>query len=134
MPLGDVVGDLETLYGLLVPGGMLLLPVRNPGSAYELDCLIHGGTRVIYAEEKEVKPYRSISYRQLLSALYEHPLLHHYETDAITFPVDSVLAERMKSLLRLDENSFPDVEMSLFVRMFFLGIFKEALINSTTPS
>ena len=44
------------------------------------------------------------------------------------------LAERMKSLLRLNENSFPDVEMSLFVRMFFLGIFKEALINSTTPS
>ena len=41
------------------------------------------------------------------------------------FREDEPLVERMKPLLRSDEDVPPDLEVSLSIRMFFLGIFKE---------
>ena len=41
------------------------------------------------------------------------------------FREDEPLVERMKSLLRSDEDMPSDLEVSLSIRMFFLGIFKE---------
>ena len=125
LPLGDVIADLEQLYGLLTPGGMLVLPVRNPGSAYELDCIMNEGTRDVYCLENEVKRYSNFSYRHLLRALHAHPYLHRYRVHSIMMQGDDVLAERMKPLLRSSEGAPSDLELSLSVRMFFLGIFKE---------
>ena len=126
LPLGDVIADLEQLYGLLTPGGMLVLPVRNPGSAYELDCIMNEGTRDVYCLENEVKRYSNFSYRHLLRALHAHPYLHRYRVHSIMMQGDDVLAERMKPLLRSSEGAPSDLELSLSVRMFFLGIRRES--------
>ena len=125
LPLKDVIADLEHLYSLLAEDGMLLLPVRNPGSAYELDHVMNKGMRDVYVIENEVKSYRSFSYRHLLRALYTHPYLHRYQVHSIMFREDEPLVERMKPLLRSDEDVPSDLEVSLSIRMFFLGIFKE---------
>ena len=127
LPLGDVIADLEQLYGLLTSGGMLVLPVRNPGSAYELDCIMNEGTRDVYCLENEVKRYSNFSYRHLLRALHAHPYLHRYRVHSIMMQGDDVLAERMKPLLRSSEGAPSDLELSLSVRMFFLGIFKDSI-------
>ena len=125
LPLKDVIADLERLYSLLAEDGMLLLPLRNPGSAYELDHVMNKGMRDVYGLENEVKSYRSFSYRHLLRALYAHPYLHRYQVHSIMFREDEPLVERMKPLLRSDEDMPSDLEVSLSIRMFFLGIFKE---------
>ena len=125
LPLRDVIDDLEQLYALLAPGGLLILPVRNPGSAYEMDRLIQNGVRDVYAVPGEVRPYVGIPYRQLLHALYAHPFLNRYKIQSIVMGGDISLAERFKPLLRIDEDAPPDLERSLSIRMFFLGIFKE---------
>ena len=125
LPLKDVIADLEHLYSLLAEDGMLLLPVRNPSSAYELDHVMNKGMRDVYGLENEVKSYRSFSYRHLLRALYAHPYLHRYQVHSIMFREDEPLVERMKPLLRSDEDVPSDLEVSLSIRMFFLGIFKE---------
>ena len=125
LPLKDVIADLEHLYSLLAEDGMLLLPVRNPSSAYELDHVMNKGMRDVYGLENEVKSYRSFSYRHLLRALYAHPYLHRYQVHSIMFREDVPLVERMKPLLRSDEDMPSDLEDSLSIRMFFLGIFKE---------
>ena len=124
LPLGDVIADLERLYAMLAPGGMLLLSVRNPGSAYALDRLIQNGAGDVYCLAEEVKPYTVIPYRNLLRALYQHPRLHPYKVHSVIFHADKALAERIKPLLRMDENTPADAEKSLSVRMFFLGIFR----------
>ena len=124
LPLKDVIADLERLYALLAPGGMLLLPVRNAGSAYELDYILHKGLRDVYVLENEVRGYVSIPYRQLLNALHTHAFLHQLKTYSVIFRSDLPLTERMKPLLCSDEHLPIDVEESLSVRMFFLGIFR----------
>ena len=124
LPLGDVIVDLERLYELLAPGGMLLLPVRNPGSAYELMYIMNEGARNVYCGKTEVKPWSAIPYRNLLYALHEHRLLHRYKIHAVTFREDESMVEQMKPLLRHDENTPNDAELSLSVQMFFLGIFQ----------
>ncbi len=126
LPLKDVIADLERLYALLAPGGMLLLPVRNAGSAYELDYILHKGLRDVYVLENEVRGYVSIPYRQLLNALHTHAFLHQLKTHSVIFRSDLPLTERMKPLLRSNEHLPIDVEESLSVRMFFLGIFRGA--------
>lgn len=126
LPLKDVIADLERLYALLAPGGMLLLPVRNAGSAYELDYILHKGLRDVYVLENEVRSYVSIPYRQLLNALHTHAFLHQLKTYSVIFRSDLPLTERMKPLLRSNEHLPIDVEESLSVRMFFLGIFRDA--------
>ena len=124
LPLKDVIADLERLYALLAPSGMLLLPVRNAGSAYELDYILHKGLRDVYVLENEVRGYVSIPYRQLLNALHTHAFLHQLKTYSVIFRSDLPLMERMKPLLCSDEHLPIDVEESLSVRMFFLGIFR----------
>lgn len=123
LPLGDVIADLERLYALLAPGGIIILPVRNPGSAYELDCMMHAGTRDVY--ESKAARYAVIPYRRLLESLHAHPLLHTYQIHVISMAMDDELVRRMKPLLRHDEDAPADLEMSLSVRMFFLGISKQ---------
>jgi glycosyltransferase, family 2 len=122
LPTTDVVADLERLYALLAPGGIIILPVRNPGSAYELDCMMHAGTRDVY--EPKALRYAVIPYRQLLERLHAHPLLHQYRVHSILMKADEELVRRMKPLLRHDEDTPADLELSLSVRMFFLGISK----------
>ena len=123
LPTPDVVADLERLYTLLAPGGIIILPVRNPGSAYELDCMMHAGTRDVY--EPKAAHYAVIPYRRLLERLHAHPLLHTYQIHSISMKADEELVRRMKPLLRHDEDAPADLEMSLSVRMFFLGISKQ---------
>ena len=123
LPLGDVIADLERLYALLAPGGIIILPVRNPGSAYELDCMMHAGTPDVY--EPKAAHYVVIPYRRLLERLHAHPLLHPYRVHSILMKADEELVRRMKPLLRHDEDAPADLEMSLSVRMFFLGISKQ---------
>ena len=125
LPMQDVMRSLELLYQLLAPGGILFLPVRNPCSAYELDAILHRGMRDVYCFDNEVRQCVSISYRHLLRALHEHPSLHHYQFTSVKFNEDERLAERMKPLLCTDEDLPPDAELSLFVRMLFLGITKK---------
>mgnify|MGYP000897394367 CR=1 FL=1 len=122
LPTTDVVADLERLYALLAPGGIIILPVRNPGSAYELDCMMHAGTRDVY--ESKALRYAVIPYRQLLERLHAHPLLHQYRVHSILMKADEELVRRMKPLLRHDEDTPSDLELSLSVRMFFLGLSK----------
>ena len=126
LPLDDVLADLERLYELLARGGMLLLPVRNPACAYELDYIIRTGTRDIYGEVRKVKSYTRISDLQLLRTICEHPRMNQYKIHTISFQEDIALAERMKPFLQMDENAVSDQLFRLSVRMFFLGIFKEA--------
>ena len=123
LPLGDVIADLERLYALLAPGGIIILPVRNPGSAYELDCMMHAGTPDVY--EPKAAHYVVIPYRRLLERLHAHPLLHPYRVHSILMKADEELVRRLKPLLRHDEDAPADLEMSLSVRMFFLGISKQ---------
>ncbi len=125
LPMQAVIRSLELLYQLLAPGGILFLPVRNPGSAYELDAILHRGMRDVYCLDNEVRQCVSISYRHLLRALHAHPFLHHYQFTSIGFKADEQIAERMKPLLRTDEDLPPDAELSLSVRMLFLGITKK---------
>jgi len=124
LPLGDIITDLERLYGLLAPGGLLLLPVRNPGSAYELSHLMNTGMRDVYMRPDEVKRFSVIPYKHLLAALHAHPLLHSYRLHSIMFEADQLLAEGLKHLLEVDGATREEMEMSLSVRMVFLGIFK----------
>ena len=126
LPLSDVIADLERLYGLLAQGGMLLLPVRNPGSAYELTYIMDTGGRDIYCGGNDVKPWRAIPYRPLLRAIDSHPHLHCYKVHSMVYHEDAPMIQRMKVLLHNDGNALPDAELSLSARMFFLGIFKEA--------
>ena len=127
LPVRDVIRDLEHLYARLVPGGILILPIRNPGSAYELDHILQDGVRDVYAVPGEVKPYSSIPYRQLLHALYGHPYLNQYKIQSIVMEGDIPLAERFKPLLQMNAGAPPDLERSLSIRMFFLGIQKAAM-------
>ena len=124
LPVRDVINDLELLYTLLAPGGILILPVRNPGSAYELEHLMQTGVRDVYATSGEIKPYVGISSRQLLQALDAHSFLNRHKIQSIMMEKDVSLAERFKPLLRYDEDAPTDLEHGLFVRMFFLGIFR----------
>ena len=126
LPLSDVIADLERLYGLLAQGGMLLLPVRNPSSAYELTYIMNAGGRDVYCGSNEVKPWRTIPYRPLLRAIDSHPYLHQYKSHSIVFRDDAPLIERIKPLLWAGGDAPADLEMSISVRMFFLGIFKES--------
>ena len=126
LPLDDVLADLERLYDLLAPGGALILPVRNPACSHELDCIISTGARDVYGAVRKVKSYVSISDLQLLRALREHPRMNQYKIHTISFQEDVALAERMKPFLQTDENAVSDQIFRLSVRMFFLGLFKEA--------
>lgn len=125
LPLDNVVADLERLYEFLAPGGALILPVRNPSCAYELDCIMRMGVRDVYSGAGEVKSYVGISDLQLLQAIHEHPRMNRYKIHTILFREDVALAERMKPLLRGDEKTVSDQLARLSIRMFFLGIFKE---------
>ena len=125
LPLGDVLADLERLYEFLAPGGMLLLPVRNPGSAYELTYIMDTGGRDIYCGTNGVKPWRAIPYRPLLRVIDGHPYLHRYKVHSMVYHEDALMIERMKVVLLNDWDTLPDAELSLSARMFFLGIFKK---------
>lgn len=126
LPLDDVLADLERLYDLLAPDGALILPVRNPSCAYELDYIMRTGMRDVYSGVGKVKPYVSISDLQLLQAIHEHPRMNRYKIHTISFQEDVPLVERMKPFLQVNENAVSDQIFRLSVRMFFLGIFKEA--------
>lgn len=123
LPIGDVIADLEQLYGLLTPGGMLVLPVRNPRSAYELDCIMRDGKRAVYCGVNEVKPFSSIPDDGLLTALRAHPYLSAYRIQNIMFEVDAPLVEQ---LMRFLGASLENIEEKLRARMFFLGIRRES--------
>ena len=123
LPLGDVIADLEQLYGLLTPGGMLVLPVRNPRSAYELAHLMRDGKRAVYCGVNEVKPFSSIPDDGLLTALRAHPYLSAYRIQNIMFEVDAPLVEQ---LMRFLGASLENIEEKLRARMFFLGIRRES--------
>ena len=125
LPLDNVVADLERLYEFLAPGGALILPVRNPACAHELDAIMRTGMRDVYSGAGEVKPYVSISVLQLLQAIREHPYMNRHKIHTISFLEDVPLAERMKPLLQGDETAVSDQLAHLSIRMFFLGIFKE---------
>ena len=126
LPLDDVLADLERLYDLLAPDGALILPVRNPACAYELDYIVRTGGRDVYSGAGKVKSYVSISDLQLLQAIHEHPRMNQYKIHTISFQEDVPLVDRMKLFLQVDENAVSDKLFRLSVRMFFLGIFKEA--------
>ena len=126
LPLDDVLADLERLYDLLAPDGALILPVRNPSCAYELDYIMRTGMRDVYSGVGKVKPYVSISDLHLLQAIHEHPRMNRYKIHTISFQEDVPLVERMKPFLQVNENAVSDQIFRLSVRMFFLGIFKEA--------
>ena len=125
LPIRDVIGALEQLYDLLAPGGILLLHVRNPGSAYELTHLLDSGMRDLYSGIGEVKRFSSISCWQLLEAIHGHPLLHRYKMSYIGIESDVPLVERIKPLLRSDAETLPDAEWGLLARSLILGIFSE---------
>ena len=121
-----MLANLERLYDLLAPDGALILPVRNPACAYELGYIMRRGMRDVYSGAGKVKPYVSISDLQLLQAIHEHPRMNQYKIHTISFQEDVPLVERMKPFLQVDENAISDQLFRLSVRMFFLGIFKEA--------
>lgn len=123
LPLDDVIAALEHLYMLLAPGGMLLLPVRNPTGSYELDHLIREGGRDVYVGMGEVKPYVSISPRQLFAVLQGHSFLKNYRLHCISFESDLSLAEELKPVLQNGMQTSSEVEWSLPIRMLYLGIF-----------
>ena len=126
LPLDDVLADLERLYELLAPGGMLLLPVRNPGSAHELTHIMNTGGRDIYCATNEVKSWQAVPYRPLLRAIDAHPYLHRYKVHSMVYHEDAPVIEHMKQLLSRDGNMSSDATLDLSARMFFLGVFKEA--------
>ena len=123
LPLGDVIADLEQLYGLLTPGGSIILSVRNPRSAYELAHLMRDGKRAVYCDVNEVKPFSSIPDDGLLTALRAHPYLSAYRIQNIMFEVDAPLVEQ---LMRFLGASLENIEEKLRARMFFLGIRRES--------
>ena len=125
MQLDLLLADLERLYALLTPGGMLLLPVRNPVSAYELTSLMDRGTRDLYSGAHEVKSYRIIPGEQLFSAIHTHPYLRPYKLYKIIYESDMPLVERMTALQATNGSSAEPEEQLLSVRMFYLGLFKE---------
>ena len=127
LPTKDVIAEIEQLHGLLAAGGVLILPVRNPSSAYELDHMMQYGARDVYTAEGEVKPHVGISCRQLLQALNAHPFLNRHKIKDIIFEADLSLAEQFKPLICRDERAPSDLEHSLSVRMFFLGIQKDMI-------
>ena len=126
LPIDDVLTDLERLYELLAPGGMLLLPVRNPGSAHELTHIMNTGGRDIYCSANEVKLWQAIPYRPLLRAIGAHPYLHRYKVHSMVYHEDAPVIERMEQMLSRDGNTSSVATLDLSARMFFLGIFKEA--------
>ena len=126
LPLDDVLADLERLYELLAPGGMLLLPVRNPGSAHELTHIMNTGGRDIYCSTNEVKLWQAIPYRPLLRTIDAHPYLHRYKVHSMVYHEDAPVIERIEQMLSRDGNTSSVATLDLSARMFFLGIFKEA--------
>lgn len=127
LPVKDIMAAIEQLYGLLAEGGVLILPVRNPSSAYELAYIMNMGRRNKYCGEGEVTAFTSIPYDELLFALHVHPYLNKYKIHVVSFAEDVVLAEQFLPLM--NGGTPEDARKKLLVRMFFLGIFKESLIK-----
>jgi glycosyltransferase, family 2 len=124
LPVKDIMAAIEQLYGLLAEGGALILPVRNPSSAYELAHVMNMGRRDTYCGEGEVTAFTSIPHHELLFALHVHPYLNKYKIYVVSFAADVSLAEQFLPLMAGDTEE--DARKKLLVRMFFLGIFKKA--------
>ena len=124
LPVKDIIAAIEHLYGLLAEGGVLILPVRNPSSAYELAHVMNMGRRDTYCGEGEVTAFTSIPHGELLFALHVHPYLNKYKIHVVSFAADESLAEQFLPLM--DGDTEEDARKKLLARMFFLGIFKKA--------
>ena len=124
LPVKDIIAAIEQLYGLLAEGGVLILPVRNPSSAYELAHVMNMGRRDTYCGEGEVTAFTSIPHGELLFALHVHPYLNKYKIHVVSFAADESLAEQFLPLM--DGDTEEDARKKLLARMFFLGIFKKA--------
>ena len=124
LPVKDIIAAIEQLYGLLAEGGVLILPVRNPSSAYELAHVMNMGRRDTYCGEGEVTAFTSIPNNELLFALHVHPYLNKYKIRVVSFAADESLAEQFLPLM--DGDTEEDARKKLLARMFFLGIFKKA--------
>lgn len=124
LPVKDIIDAIEHLYGLLAEGGVLILPVRNPSSAYELAHVMNMGRRDTYCGEGEVTAFTSIPHSELLFALRVHPYLNKYKIHVVSFVTDESLAEQFLPLM--DGDTEEDARKKLLTRMFFLGIFKKA--------
>ena len=124
LPVKDIIAAIEQLYGLLAEGGVLILPVRNPSSAYELAHVMNMGRRDTSCGEDEVTAFTSIPYHELLFALHVHPYLNKYKIHVVSFAADVSLAEQFLPLM--NEDTEEDARKKLLARMFFLGIFKKA--------
>lgn len=124
LPVKDIIAAIEQLYGLLAEGGVLILPVRNPSSAYELAHVMNMGRRDTYCGEGEVTAFTSIPNNELLFALHVHPYLNKYKIHVVSFAADESLAEQFLPLM--DGDTEEDARKKLLARMFFLGIFKKA--------
>ena len=77
----------------------------------------------MYVGMGEVKPYVSISPRQLFAVLQGHSFLKNYRLHCISFESDLSLAEELKPVLQNGMQTSSEVEWSLPIRMLYLGIF-----------
>lgn len=123
LPLGNIVADLERLYALLAPGGLLLLPVRNPTSAYELVFLMNKGMRNLYCGAHEVRHYTVIPDEPLLDVVHAHPYLSRCKLRIVSFEEDAPLVDHMKLMSTAEVGLSQQEVQKLSTRMLYLGIF-----------
>lgn len=125
LPIDDVIAALEKLYALLEPNGILLLPVRNCSSAYEIWNLTHVGAWETYTGLNEVRRFSGISLTKLLTVIRKHPFLQNCYAQGMTFlEEDERYVKELLPILTAHTDDRAGIENSLQYRMVFLKIFK----------
>lgn len=125
LTFGEVIADLERLYALLAPGGMLLLPVRNPGSAYDILNLTYHGAYGRCERSGQVHMVSRVSYEALFDALKQHPFLKNFRGRYMCFEEDEEKGRALMTLFHSATADLDSMRQRLAVRMLFLGIFKD---------
>lgn len=85
--------SLEQLYSILNPGGIMLVPVKNFGSASSLTDFIHSGGMSQY--EGAVLSFTALNVRRLLREVTQHKDLRNVRVQGLSFPQDTGLGNIM---------------------------------------
>lgn len=123
------IGFLESLYQLLKPGGMMILPVANySGVHWEIKRILGNGFMKYHTEESE-ENLSTIELKALQERLKKHALLNKFKLHTISFADDETLTKHIQPffsrIFELDTTAQKELYRRLCYRMFFLVIFKD---------
>lgn len=84
LEIGSAIAVLEQMYGLLKPGGSLIVPLKNWGSACNLVEFIRNGGPVRYGRTAQI--FRGVSIKELRRQLLQNEKLKSFQQCRVTNP------------------------------------------------